>query len=86
MTTALDCFLQTIANIRASANTFNLAVISGNSFFDGLAALPGLVSIAQSGLSESETETRASNRDENPGNAPCPGGLIAPSSSEWGLE
>ena len=85
-TAVLDCFLLTLTTVWASANAFGLSMISGAAFFEGLAALSGVVSIAQSesgrtDRSVSETETRSPNRDGGPGNAPFPTDLIAPSSS-----
>ena len=61
-----------------------MALVSGNSFFDGIAALPGVVSIANSGDSDSDLETAASLRNHDPGNE-CPPEdlLLSSSASEW---
>ena len=91
LTTVLDCFLLTLTTMRASANAFGLAHVSGTSFFEGLAASPGVVSIAQSDSdtrdrSISGSDTRASNRDGDRSTTWCRSDPATPSSSDCEAE
>ena len=70
VTTVHDCFFLTLTMGRSRANTFSMAHVSARSCFEGLAALPGVTMIAESGRSASDEETRASTRDEDPGLSP----------------
>ena len=84
VTTVHDCFFLTLTSLSACANSFSMALVSGDSFFDGLAALPGVVSIADSDHSDSDVEAAASLRNDDPGNECPPEDLILSSSaSEW---
>ena len=84
VTTVHDCFFLTLTTNRARANAFSMAHVSARSFFEGLAALPGITMIAESDPSASDGETRASPRDEDPGRAASSTEQHPPSSPDSG--
>ena len=67
-------------------NTSSLRAVCAQSFFDGLADLPGSAAIAESEFSESGADTAATCENDHPGNPPLERGLVNPSSSEWEVE
>ena len=82
--TVRDCFFMTLTMDRARANAFSMAHVSARSFFEGLAALPGITRIAESEIPTSDGETRASTHAEDPGLAASSTDQHPPSSPDSG--
>ena len=77
--TVRECFLFALAGLRANANSFRLRSLSPLSFLDGLAALPGIVSVVGSEFSTSLADTTGSDClsiDSDLG-GPCPDDVVS---------